>query len=260
MYKQKLTKSFLEDLYKKYNRLNSADDPIWSIIHHKKDLDKEILAFIAAQYAFGNIPQINSTLSKIITLLNPSPLEKILDDDYLNYLKKNIDIKHRFLFHSEFAGLLKTLQTVYLKFGSLKNLFLMNYNPADNNLKNSISTFSDYLRKIHKTHSKTPSRKLKFLYPSPQSGSACKRLNLFLRWMVRKDYIDLGLWKEIKTSQLVIPLDIHIYRVAKYFNLTSRKNPSWNMAVEITENLKKFDVNDPVKYDFALSRLAIKNL
>jgi len=258
VYKQKLTKSFLEELYKKYNRLNSADDPVWGIIHHKNELDKEILAFIAAEYAFGNIPQINNTVSKIITLLNPSPLEKILDDDFLNYLKKNIDIKHRFLFHSELTGLLKTLQTVYLGFGSLKNLFLMNYNSEDINLKNSITTFSDYLRKIHNKHSKTSSRKLKFLYPSPQSGSACKRLNLFLRWMVRKDKVDLGIWKEIKTSQLVIPLDIHIYRVAKYFGLTKRKSPSWNMAVEITENLKKFNEEDPVKYDFALSHLRLK--
>lgn len=260
MSKQKLTKSFLESLYRKYNRLNSIDDPVWKIIYQKEEIDKEILAFIAAQYAFGNITQINKTLEKIITLFNPSPIERILDDDYVKHLKKNSFINHRFLFHNEFIGLVKTLKRIYTEYGSLKKLFLMNYNSNEKNLKNSIASFSNRLRKIHIGHSRTSIRKLKFLYPSPESGSACKRLNLFLRWMVRKDNVDLGLWKEIKTSQLVIPLDTHIYQVAKHFGLTNRKSPSWNMAVEITENLKKFDEEDPVKYDFALSHLDIKSL
>ncbi len=178
----------------------------------------------------------------------------------MNYLKKNSLINHRFLFHNEFIGVLKTLQKVYTEFGSLKKLFLVNYNPNEFNLKNSISSFSNYLRKIHKGHSKISIRKLKFLYPSPETGSACKRINLFLRWMVRKDNVDLGLWSEIKSSQLVIPLDAHIFQVAKHYGLTKRKSPSWNMAVEITENLKKFDREDPVKYDFALAHLDLKNL
>jgi uncharacterized protein (TIGR02757 family) len=94
----------------------------------------------------------------------------------------------------------------------LKNLFLKNYNPADENLKNSIVAFSSALRKIHSDEIKVEERKLKFLYPSPSSGSACKRINLFLRWMVRKDNIDLGLWSEIKTSQLVIQLHPGIWQ------------------------------------------------
>lgn len=260
MFNQKLTKSFLENLYRKYNQKNFVNDPIWNVIYFKNEIDQEVLGFIAAQYSFGNITQINKILEKVNILLSPSPFEKILDHEYLKYLSKNSIINHRFLFHNEFIGLLKTLNHVYNEFGSLKNLFLIKYNPHEKNLKNSISNFSNQLRKIHKKFSKIPLRKLKFLYPSPESGSACKRLNLFLRWMVRKDNIDLGLWKEIKPSQLVIPLDVHIYQVAKHFRLTTRKSLSWDMAVEITENLRKFNRKDPVKYDFALSHLDLRRL
>lgn len=258
MYKRKLTKSFLEKLYQKYNQVYSVHDPIWNVIRQKDKINQEILAFISAVYAFGNISQINFIIEKIITLLYPSPIEKILDKDYLNYLKIKTNIHHRFLFHREFIGLMKTLNYVYLNYGSLKKLFLLNYKPDENNVKNSIISFSRKLRIINKKFNKESKIKLKFLYPSPESGSACKRLNLFLRWMVRKDNVDLGLWEEIKTSQLVIPLDTHIYQVAKHFGLTVLKSPSWNMAVEITESLKKFDPIDPVKYDFALSHINLK--
>ncbi len=251
MSKQKFTKQFLDNLYKKYNRLNSAEDPIWCISHQQDELDKELLAFIAAIYAFGNVKQINHSIKKIIDLLSPSPSQKVLDKKFIHILEKSFNITHRFLFHFEFIGLLRTLNKVYSEFGSLKNLFLQNYNPDDSNLKMSIISFSNHLRKIIQSFN-ISSRKSKFIFPSPETKSPCKRINLFLRWMVRKDNVDFGLWLEIKTSQLVIPLDTHIYNIARRFNLTKLKSPSWNMAVEITESLKKFDPDDPVKYDFAL--------
>ncbi len=257
MYKRRLTKAFLEKLYHKYNKVNSVNDPIWNVIRQKDEINQEILAFISAVYAFGNISQINFTIEKILKLLEPFPLERILDKDYLDYLKNKTNIYHRFLFHEDFIGLMNTLNYVYSKYGSLKKLFLLNYIPEEQNLKNSIIQFSRELRAINKKFIRDSKIKLKFLYPSPESGSPCKRLNLFLRWMVRKDNIDLGLWNEIKTLQLIIPLDTHIFQAAKYFGLTKLKNPSWNMAVEITESLKKFDPIDPVKYDFALSHLKL---
>jgi uncharacterized protein (TIGR02757 family) len=255
--KVKLTKKFLENLYSKYNRKNSADDPVWNVLIQQDKTDQEILAFISALYAFGNIKQINNTLSKILNIFLPSALNRILDLDYISYLERNLEINHRFLFHSEFIGLMKTLNKVYAEYGSLKNLFLKHYRSEDKNLKTAIIFFSRYLRNEMQSLG-TKSRKIKFLFPSPENRSACKRINLFLRWMVRKDNVDLGLWNEIRTSQLIIPLDTHIYQIAKHYDLTRLKSPSWNMAVEITENLKKFDAEDPVKYDFALSHLKIK--
>ncbi len=104
------------------------------------------------------------------------------------------------------------------------------------------------------------SRGLKFMFPLPEKGSACKRMNLFLRWMVRKDELDFGLWGEIPTSKLIMPVDTHIARICKQLKLTESKNVSWNMAEEITKNLKKFDLNDPVKYDFAICHIGMRKL
>jgi len=101
---------------------------------------------------------------------------------------------------------------------------------------------------------------IKFMFPNPEKGSACKRMNLFLRWMIRKDELDFGLWKSISPSQLIIPVDVHIARISQKLKLTTRKNISWNMAEEITNNLKKIDPVDPVKYDFALCHIGIRKI
>lgn len=251
MSERKLTKQYLEKLYKKYNRLNSAEDPIWKILYFKNELDQELSAFIAAIYAFGNVKQINNSLAKIFELFYPSALDKIYDPNFISHIEKSSIINHRFLFHTEFIALIKTLNIVYREYGSLKNLFLQYYNPLDLNLKKPIIAFSNNLRNIIQGFNISLS-KAKFLFPSPENRSTCKRMNLFLRWMVRKDNIDLGLWLEIKTSQLVMPVDTHIYKIARYYGLTKLKSLSWNMAVEITDSFKKFDPEDPVKYDFAL--------
>jgi uncharacterized protein (TIGR02757 family) len=98
---------------------------------------------------------------------------------------------------------------------------------------------------------------VRFLLPSPEQGSACKRLNLYLRWMVRKDSVDLGLWSAVRPSVLVIPLDVHIYNVARRVRLTSYRSPGWAMARDLTETLRRFDPDDPVKYDFAFHRMGL---
>ncbi len=98
------------------------------------------------------------------------------------------------------------------------------------------------------------------MFPNPQKGSACKRMNLFLRWMVRKDELDFGLWEEIPKDKLLIPVDVHIARICKQLKLTKKKNVSWKMAEEITEKLKKFDSEDPVKYDFAICHIGMRKL
>ncbi len=261
MFRKNPSLEFFESLYQKFNRINSAQDPIWNLIHQQDKGEQELLAFISAQYAFGSITQINNFLKKIFELLLPSPVEKILDKKFITYLESHQNLYHRFLFHPEFIGLIKTLRFIIQNHENLKKFFLMGYNSEDENLKYSIISFSRRIREIHARFSDTSNRKLKFLYPSPESNSTCKRINLFLRWMVRKDNVDLGLWRdEIKTSQLIIPLDTHIFQLSKHLKLTTRKSPSWNMAVEITNNLKKFDPDDPVKYDFALSHIQVSDI
>jgi uncharacterized protein (TIGR02757 family) len=101
---------------------------------------------------------------------------------------------------------------------------------------------------------------IKFMFPLPEKGSSCKRMNLFLRWMVRKDELDFGLWKGITTDKLIIPVDTHVARICTELGLTSRKNVSWKMAEEITDNLKEFDPVDPVKYDFAICHIGMRKI
>jgi len=115
------------------------------------------------------------------------------------------------------------------------------------------------LKKAHQEFKKL-SRGIVFMFPLPEKGSACKRMNLFLRWMVRKDELDFGLWSQIPTSKLIIPVDTHIARICKQLRLTNRKNVSWKMAEEITNSLKKFDPDDPVKYDFAICHIGMRKL
>ena len=146
--------------------------------------------------------------------------------------------------------------------GSLKNLFLKFYpeHQDEKNLKNSLSQFSNYFLCEGLLEDNKITQGFRFMFADPLTGSACKRMNLFLRWMIRKDELDFGIWNEIPTDKLVIPVDTHVARICKKLNLTKRKNPGWKMAEEITENLKKFDPADPVKYDFAICHIGMRKM
>ena len=246
----------LEYHYKAFDRNKISPDPIEFPKRFKNFFDIEISAFLSSVFAYGNIKQIQSSLEKLHNALGESPYEFILN--FKPGIKTGIQFKHRFYTAEDIETLLKILQKVYLNYGSLKYLFLLYYFPKDKNLKNSISFFSNNLLGLIKN--KPLSNGLRFMFPDPLRGSACKRMNLFLRWMVRKDNIDFGLWNEIPASQLVIPVDTHIARISRSLKLTNRKVVSWKMAEEITENLKKFDESDPVKYDFSLCHIGIRNM
>ena len=149
--------------------------------------------------------------------------------------------------------------TAWEKHGSLKKLFMLNYNVDDVNIKNALSHFSNsFLNEIKKNYEISPG--IKFMFSLPEKGSACKRMNLFLRWMVRKDELDFGIWNEVQTCKLIIPVDTHVARICRSLNLTKRKNVSWKMAEEITKKLKRYDPIDPVKYDFAICHIGMRKM
>jgi uncharacterized protein (TIGR02757 family) len=193
--------------------------------------------------------------------VNEKPYEYVINFSPVNH-KDFIGFVHRFYRETDIFNLFSALTITYKKFGSLRNLFVNFYNPNESNLKNIISKFSNHLINIIRelTNQDKVSRGVKFMFPNPEKGSACKRMNLFLRWMVRKDELDFGLWPEIPTSKLIIPVDTHIAKICKTLNLTRRKNVNWKMAEEITEKLKKFDPVDPVKYDFALCHIGMRKM
>ena len=219
------------------------------------------MGFIASIFAYGNVTQIINSIERIKTIVGKKPHKYIIKFSTKDY-EDFKGLKHRFYTEADIINLFLVMSRVYKTYVSLKNLFLHCYNPNEQNLKNAISKFSDHFIEIIKEiiGQKKVSSGLKFMFPKPEKGSACKRMNLFLRWMVRKDELDFGLWDEIPASKLIIPVDTHIAKICTSLKLTTRKNVSWNMAEEITENLKKFDPVDPVKYDFALCHIGMRKL
>ena len=255
-----LLKQKLEYHYKAFDRTMLEPDPLQFLHLFDDDRDIEIVGLLASIFAYGNVKQIENTLKKFIIIFNGAPYLFIKNFSIKKDVIKLSGIKHRFYTEDDIVKLFVVLCKELNSFGSIKNIFLKGYNFSDFNVKNGISNFSNYFINSFMQSFGGISNGIKFMFPLPEKGSACKRMNLFLRWMVRNDELDFGLWNEISASKLVIPVDTHIGRICKLLKLTKRRNVSWQMAEEITQNLKKFDKLDPVKYDFAICHIGIRKL
>ncbi len=252
-------KNKLEYHYKTFDKSKLEPDPLQFPHLFKDENNIEVIAFIASVFAYGNVKQINNSLQKFLIISNNKPYF-FIQNFRSNKIKKDVDFIHRFYSSEDIVQLFYLLNLALNEFNSLKKLFLSGYSRDDMNTKNAIANFSNYFLTTAKSEFGQLSRGLKFMFPLPEKGSACKRMNLFLRWMVRKDELDFGLWREIPTSKLIIPVDTHVARICKQLKLTKRKNVNWKMAEEITNNLKKFDPIDPVKYDFAICHIGMRKL
>jgi uncharacterized protein (TIGR02757 family) len=255
-------KEKLEYHYKAFNFEQIEPDPLQFPHQYKDEKEIEAMAFISSVIAYGTVAQIINTLNKIVGIMNNQPYKFILNSEKKNLNEKFGGLKHRFYNGNDISTFFLTLQKVYDRHSSLKNMFLKNYNESEPNLKSGISAFSkEMLNTAYAVNGKKElSYGVKYMFPLPAKGSACKRMNLFLRWMVRKDKLDFGFWNEIPAGKLIIPVDTHIAKIARRLKLTSRNVVSWNMAEEITEELKRFDPTDPVKYDFALCHIGMRKL
>lgn len=255
-------KQKLDYHYKAFDKSKISPDPLEFLHLYSDNNDIEVMGFIASVFAYGNVMQIINSLNKFVEISGGKPYEYIttfstrIRDERLNSLY------HRFYTSADIINLFLVLEKTYNAYGSLKNLFLRYYEQGDYNIKNAISHVSHHLiNEIKGLTGKTGlSIGARFMFPLPELGSACKRENLFLRWMVRNDELDMGLWSEIPKSKLIIPVDTHIARICKKLKLTVRKNVGWKMAEEITNNLKKYDPSDPVKYDFAICHIGMRKM
>jgi len=250
-------KQKLEYNYQAFDKSKLEPDPLQFPHLFKDKRDIEVMAFIASVFAYGNVKQIINSLNKFLLIADNKPYPFIKNYSIQKSANQHF-FGHRFYSLKDVMFFFQLLKFAYDDFGSLKNLFLEGYNAEDENLKNAITNFNLYFLNLAKKEIGTLSRGIVFMFPLPEKGSACKRMNLFLRWMIRKDDLDFGLWSEIPTSKLIIPVDTHIARICRQLKLTKRKNVSWKMAEEITNNLKKFDRNDPIKYDFALCHIGMR--
>ncbi len=245
-------KKFLDAKATKFNKVSFIkDDPI-SIPHKfKEKADIEITALFAAVLAWGQRKTIIAKTNELVERMNNQPYKFIMDYSDEG-LKKLEGFKHRTFNDTDLLYFVDFLHRHYSKHDSLESAFI-----PETGFK-SIESSLIHFQKYFFDHENLPKRTRKHV-ASPAKKSACKRLNMFLRWMVREDKngVDFGIWKQIPMSELICPLDLHVERAARKMGLITRKPVDWDTAVELTENLKKLDKNDPVKYDFALFGLSI---
>ena len=255
----------LEALYASRSLQHLNNDPL-SFCHRYRDPeDQEIAAVIASSFAYGSIGIILRTLETIFSELGPSPRKFIEHFDPQAGLHTFSRFKHRFNDGRDLSALLWGMKQMVGQAGSIHSFFLRAHSAADRDVSNSLNHYTaavlalDY-SEIFGSESIPDDSCFPFLFPAPASGSACKRLCMLLRWLVRPaDGIDLGLWSGVSPAQLVIPVDTHISRISRYLGLTNRKAADWRMAREITSALRTYDPADPVKYDFSLAHLGISD-
>jgi len=249
-----LTHQKLEILYNKYNKFCYIHpDPLEFIYRYQANQDREIVGLISSSLAYGRVKQIFRSVSTILDKMNPSPYSYIKSSNNKKFISDFQGFKHRFTTDSDIINLCNGIKNTLEKFGSLEKCFISKYNPKDIDIIAASTKFSNDLASYF------PDNKT-YLLPSPHKGSACKRLMLFLRWMIRKDEVDPGCWSNsISSSQLIIPLDTHMYQICSILGYTQRKSADLKTAKEITEKFAEFFPSDPVKYDFTLTRFGIRD-
>lgn len=256
-------KTILDNLYACRSPRYLQNDPLSFCHRYPESPDQEIVGLIASSFAYGKVTSIKRSVERILAVVNPSPLQFIESYDPASARKLLTGFKHRFNDDLDLSALFLAIKTMIEQAGSIGDYFLRYYDKQAEDLTSCLVAFTSSI--LHMDYSAVYGSKdipadscFPFLFPSPASGSACKRLCMFLRWMVRPaDGIDLGLWQAIPPGKLIIPVDAHIQRISRFLGLTQRKQTDWRMAQEITAALKTFDSDDPVKYDFSLCHIGI---
>jgi len=256
----KLTKEYLDGLIKIYEIPDFIkDDPVQFPHKYKIQQDIEVSGLISTCFAYGSRKKIIETLEYIHEIFNGSPSEFVINFHIDRDAELFKGFVYRYTQERDLILLIYVIGQALKEYGTLEKAFMNGFVADEKNIKQSLTNFVNLLRSYLPCDEVT-CRGLFHLIPSPELGSACKRLNLFLKWMVRKPPVDLNIWKNIPASKLIIPLDTHVARISRKWELTERKSNDWQTAEEITENLKKFDSADPVKYDFAIFGLGVSGL
>ncbi len=236
-----------------------ANDPVQFVRRYEDPRDREVAGLIASAFAYGNVKIVLRTVDRALEYLGPRPAEAVMAFDPKRDLKLLRGFYHRFNTSRDLAVLFWILRRTLEDHGSLENAFLAGPPDAAERLDGFGARMLGFGHEQFYPRGELQKRiAVRFFFPAPSQGSACKRMNLFLRWMVRpEDGIDCGVWKRVAPKDLVIPLDTHIARISSYIGLTDLKSPGWPMAVQITNNLKKIHFEDPLRYDFALCHMGI---
>lgn len=247
-------KEFFDEKVRQYNQPSFIqDDPVCIPHLFTKKADIEIAGLFAAIFAWGNRTTIISKSKELMGLMGNAP-----HDFCLNHSAKDLQslmaFKHRTFNTTDLLYFIEFLKYHYTYHTSLEEAFLKIPLGEENKIEQSLIHFHNYFFSLEHV----PGRTKKHI-ATPYKGSTCKRINMYLRWMVRKDKngVDFGIWKKIKPSELICPIDLHVARVAKRFHLLHRQQIDWLAATELTRYLRTLDADDPVKYDFALFGLGV---
>jgi uncharacterized protein (TIGR02757 family) len=252
----------LESLYTTFDHVESATDPIHIVRRFTSPEDREIVGFCAASLAFGRVASVLQSIEALLRIMGPSPAAFVRHFDPATHGDALRPLVHRWIKGTDLAALLLILQRMLRESGSIEGFFVAGDDRSSSDIGAALNAFSTRAMQtdLRPAYGRMPKRPgVCYFFPRPSAGSACKRLNLFLRWMVRTDAIDLGVWTKVSPSRLIVPLDTHVIRVGRCLRLTRYVTPGWKMAAEITASLRAIEPADPVRYDFSLCHLGMMN-
>jgi uncharacterized protein (TIGR02757 family) len=250
----------LDTLYTSFNVPESALDPVQIVRRFARLDDREVMGFLAGGLAFGRVASVMASVEAIGALLGPHPAEAVRRFDPTVDRTRFDALGHRWTRGRDLAAVVWILNRLLAAHGSIEQAFAIGLDPEAADVGPALESFSHRaraidLRPIYGRVAATPGAW--YFFSRPSTGSACKRLNLFLRWMVRHDNVDPGGWTTIPARQLVVPLDTHTIRAGQCLRLTRRRSPGWLMATDITTALRRLDPDDPVRFDFSLCHLSM---
>jgi uncharacterized protein (TIGR02757 family) len=255
-------KSVLDRLYADFNYADSATDPIQIVRRYTRPDDREVVGFVSAALAFGRVMSVLQSIERVLAVMGPAPAAYLRRFDPRRDAPAFDGIVHRWTREKDIVALLWVMRQMVAAAGSIEGFFMLGDDTESSDVQAALDSFSTraLALDLEAAYGRVPKRPgVCYFFPRPSAGSACKRLNLFLRWMVRKDALDLGVWLRVSPARLIVPLDTHVIRVGRCLKLTAYTSPGWRMARDITASLRALDPEDPVKYDFALCHLGMMN-
>jgi len=258
----RILRSGLDKLYSEFNAEHSVADPVWMVRRFDRPDDREVVGFIASALAFGRVQSVLNSIDGMLQVMGPSPAAFVRGFDPARDRDCFKHLVHRWTNGADFAALVWILREMIARSGSIENFFAEGLAADAVDVGAALQSFSTRALEIDVTPiygKRQPKPGVAYFFSRPSSGGACKRLNLFLRWMVREDRVDLGVWTKVRRGQLIVPLDTHVIRVGQCLQLTKLKSPGWRMAADITAGLRAIDPIDPIRFDFSICHLGMMN-
>ncbi len=252
-------KAALDGLYAEYNRADAIPDPIDIVRRYPERADREVVGFCASGLAFGRVASVLQSVERVLAVMGPSPAAFVRCFDPRHDGRAFEPLVHRWTRGDDLAALMLTLRRIMDEAGSIEAFFLLGHDSSRTDVEASIESFSTRALALAPAEARRRQTGVPYFFPRPSTGSACKRLNLYLRWMVRRDAVDFGAWPGVSPSQLIVPLDVHVIRLGQCLGLTNYRSPGWKMASDITASLRRLDPADPVRYDFALCHVGMRD-